>query len=235
MFSKRTLLLIIICVIFFFLINYKSKSKKEKFTVQQNTIKEKITYGLSIIDKIFNTHDIYYTIAFGTLLGAVRHWDMIPWDDDADIIILRKDYYNILALKDEFKAYGLIIEPDWKLIKVYFDDTKYPFIDIFIHDVENDKIVRCCEPFDEKCNYIDKVNDWWWKWVNYPSEWILQRKRYEFGDIKVWGPNEAEKVLKYWYGDNCLTNCQTAILDHITGEYVEPQDIDCGQLPEPQL
>lgn len=234
MFSKRTLLFIIICVIFFFLINYKSKSKKENFTLQQNTIKEKITYGLSIIDKIFNTHDIYYTISYGTLLGAVRHWDMIPWDDDADITILRKDYYNVLALKDEFKAYGLIIESDWKLIKVYFDDTKFPFIDIFIHDVENGNIVRCCEPFDT-INYIDKVNDWWWKWVNYPSDWILQKKRYKFGDIEVWGPKEAEKVLKYWYGDNCLTNCQTAILDHNTGEPIDAKDIGCGELPDPQL
>jgi hypothetical protein len=237
MFSKRNFLFIILFAIIYFIIsfNLKSKSVSENFTSQQNMIKEKITYGLSIIDKILNAHDIYYTISYGTLLGAVRHWDMIPWDDDADITILRKDFNNVMALKEEFKKNGLIIEADWKLIKVYFDDTKFPFIDIFIHDEEQGKIVRCCEPFENKCNYIDRVNDWWWKWVNYPSEWILDRKRYRFGEIEVWGPKHAEKVLQYWYGSDCLTKCQSAILDHVTGEPVEAKDIGCGELPKPQL
>jgi hypothetical protein len=236
MFSKRDFLLIIICIIFLFVsFDSNSTSEKENFTSEQNAIKEKITYGLSIIDKILNEHDIYYTISYGTLLGAVRHWDMIPWDDDADITILRKDFDNVMALKDEFKKHGLILEADWKLIKLYFSDTKFPFIDIFIHDDENGKIVRCCEPFESKCNYIDKVNDWWWNWVNYPSEWILERKRYRFGEIEVWGPKEAEKLLKYWYGADCLTKCQTQTLDHITGEPIPAKDIGCGKLPKPQL
>jgi phosphorylcholine metabolism protein LicD len=198
-------------------------------------IKEKITYGLKIIDTILNAHNIYYTISYGTLLGAVRHWDMIPWDDDADITILRKDFHNVMALKDEFEKHGLIIEADWKLIKVYFDDTKFPFIDIFIHDEENGNIVRCCKPFDSNCNYIDETNEWWWKWVKYPSAWILERKRYRFGEIEVWGPKQAEKVLKYWYGPDCLTKCQSAILDHVTGEPIQAKDIGCGELPKPQL
>lgn len=237
MFSKRNFLLIIICVIFFLLLkfDYNKKLEIEKFTLEHNIIKEKITNGLSVIDKVLNAHNIYYTISYGTLLGAVRHWDMIPWDDDADITILRKDFYNVMSLKEEFKNHGLIIEEDWKLIKVYFSDTQFPFIDIFIHDDENGKIVRCSEPFDSKCNYIDKVNDWWWKWVNYPAEWILERKRYRFGEIEVWGPKEAEKVLKYWYGSDCLTKCQTQILDHVTGEPVPSKDIGCGKLPNPQL
>ena len=44
-----------------------------------------------------------------------------------------------------------------------------------------------------------------------------------------------EKVLKYWYGENCLTECQTPILDHITGEPIEATNRSCGSLPEPQL
>ncbi len=237
MFSKRDFLFVVLGIICVFVFGVNSKSNNEKFTNfnQTNNIKEKITYGLAVIDKILNAHNIYYTISYGTLLGAVRHWDMIPWDDDADITILRKDFNNVMQLKDEFKTHGLILESDWKLIKVYFDDTKFPFIDIFIHDDANGKIIRCAEPFDDKCNSIDKVNEWWWKWVEYPSEWIIERKRYKFGDIEVWGPKSAEKVLKYWYGEDCLTKCQTPILDHITGEPVKAKDIGCGDLPKPQI
>ncbi len=237
MFSKRDFLFIVLGIIFVFIFGVGSKFMNESFgnLTQENNIKEKITYGLGVIDKILNAHNIYYTISYGTLLGAVRHWDMIPWDDDADITILRKDFHSVMKLKDEFKAHGLILESDWKLIKVYFDDTKFPFIDIFIHDDSDGKIIRCAEPFDVKCNSIDKVNEWWWKWVEYPSEWIIERKRYKFGDIEVWGPKSAEKVLKYWYGEDCLTKCQTPILDHITGEPIQAKDIGCGNLPKPQL
>ena len=44
------------------------------------------------IDKICRKHTIPYWIEFGTLLGAVRHKGFIPWDDDADICVMEKDY-----------------------------------------------------------------------------------------------------------------------------------------------
>ena len=71
------------------LLEMKKMSVNERRTVLLNI--------LSFFDKYCRQNGFHYSLACGTLLGAVRHKGFIPWDDDIDVYMLRSDY-------DKFKA-----------------------------------------------------------------------------------------------------------------------------------
>lgn len=74
-------------------------------TAYKNKLREIFKKLIDILDK----NEFTYFAAAGTAIGAVRHNDIIPWDDDIDILMPRVNYDQLLSLRNQLKKAGLEI------------------------------------------------------------------------------------------------------------------------------
>ena len=125
--------------------------------------------------EICEAHQLTYFCVGGTVIGAVRHGGMIPWDDDIDIAMPRPDYERFLKLcktidlghyelaTPEMKGYPFFFskfcDKDTSLIEIENVPCLYGiFIDIFpIDGTSSDKAeaTRLMKTFKRISNKID--------------------------------------------------------------------------------
>ena len=99
------------------------------------------------VDKVCKEHKIQYWLDYGALLGAVRHKDYVPWDDDIDICMMREDYDKFMDVFNQNTSdKNLYVEKyrerkgKCNILKVFHKHFSNVFIDIFPYDFYVEKL-----------------------------------------------------------------------------------------------
>lgn len=80
---------------------------------------------LSDFVKFCEAHNLRYYLAYGTLIGAVRHKGFIPWDDDVDVQMPRDDYNKIIEIFNTENT-----NQRYRLISPTAKEAKHSFVKI---------------------------------------------------------------------------------------------------------
>ena len=116
----------------------------EEVRRRTNAVQADLLFIMAEIDRVCRACDIGYFLCAGTLLGAVRYDGFIPWDDDADLGMLRPDFDRFVACAQEQLGERFFVqtwenEPDapYLYAKVRLVGTEYVTRWLDGHDVHS--------------------------------------------------------------------------------------------------
>lgn len=191
--------------------------------------KDIIEYNPSLLNKLYTIikdiceildyYDIEYFIIGGTLLGAIRHQGLIPWDNDIDFAITINGYDKLKKLKNEI---------NWRYYKKYiFIDSNFPgfrvstyadgvtYVDLFVIDIlnksESDKnnLYAFSAPyFNNKPTF---GTHYLFPKIKFNHDIVFPIQNCNFEDFSVKIPNKPFEFLKLNYDESCLTTIKLGI------------------------
>lgn len=94
--------------LYYFLNHYTDITKLKTSDPRLRDLQDGCIELLLVFHNICQEHRLTYWLDYGTLLGAIRHQDFIPWDDDLDVAMPREDYNRLVdCCSGELKPYGI--------------------------------------------------------------------------------------------------------------------------------
>jgi hypothetical protein len=158
---------------------------------------------LMIIERICRKHAITFMLAEGSLLGSWRHHDVIPWDDDLDVMIPIEDKARFIKLiskmNETLVQYHVLSNSKRKreYYKLFLKNTpsagsyswNFPFLDVFLYEQNETHVWQMGDP-DTIANIT----------------YIFPLMMRPFGELWLPTPRRPEKLFSFDPYDDCKSH-----------------------------
>ncbi|XP_014671201.1 PREDICTED: uncharacterized protein LOC106811973 [Priapulus caudatus] len=168
----------------------KWKDGKSSMRVMSQLQWLKMMSLMAMIDMVFMSNSVSYVLFGGALYGSYMSHDLLPWDDDIDIMIRHSDRHRmetaLLALGPE---YNLVNHTSKRHMKFFFSNTPktwryewaWPFIDISF--------------FDENSTHIWEIHHETDEGRIYPRDMVFPLHRRPLGYLWLASPRDTRAFL----------------------------------------
>ena len=188
-------LVLVLTILFLWLLIIRRKDRPEKFVPSPELVdhQQRLYELLKVFDEVTREYGLTYWASDGTLLGAVRHTSIIPWDDDIDVHAPTKTIQVLQDHIEDIRARGydfVLADHIWRFRRYQDSSSRAAYIDVFEVTEKADRFV-----------YVDKFNSERWPNSYFLIEEVFPLQTYEFGKMTIVGPSVAEPYLTRMYGD----------------------------------
>lgn len=117
---------------------------------------------LHFVTDLLTRHGIFHWLDYGSLLGAIRTGDLIPWDLDGDISCWRTDFKKIKALEAEISAAGhwLDLRDAPYILRIHYSRINHMHVDLWLCEVQAGLV---------KIGYYSNADEW-----SFPITYVAQ-------------------------------------------------------------
>jgi hypothetical protein len=149
------------------------------------------------LEDLLTRNGIRHWLDFGSLLGAVRNGELVPWDNDADIGIFEEDFEAVRALTPEITAAGYHVIGEMRIL---YGPYNWNHVDIW-RWWERDGLLETHAAFDTRWIWPGAVDR-----IRFPRSYVE-----EFEEVRLYGkafpaPSPVHEFLReHRYGTSYLT------------------------------
>jgi hypothetical protein len=176
------------------------------------SLSDRLFGDLCRIHELLDRNGVWHVLAYGTLLGAVRDGDLIPWDEDLDMLVEPRDERALLALRPAFAKLDLRLvaarsPTTWLPVPPAAAKTFSPRVvralrgrrtvcDFFLFDLFADGVRR-------RYDFAREV--YWAPHMSFPDYFMLRPSTVRVRDRKLPGLRDPEAWLASVYGNDWQT------------------------------